>query len=775
MRRAHRSLVPVAALGAASFLFTLAPAAPPPPVADGTWRVVAWNDLGMHCMDADYSVFSILPPFNTVQAQTVLPSGRLGTPADGLTLTYEAVPDPEGSFNATSQGKTDYWSFADVLYGGSTTPDVGLAGYDMPGSANVPQAMGWDPARSLWSAEGVPITPLDSQGRTRNYPLMRIVARASNGSVVASADVVLPVSAEMDCRACHASGSGPDAEPAAGWVYDANGEHDYRRNVLRLHDELHLGETTFDQALTQAGYQSAGLLATADAGQPILCASCHRSNALPGTGQAGITQLTIAMHAKHAGAKDPESGLALDDVAARSACYTCHPGSETRCLRGAMGAAVASDGELAMQCQSCHGGMSKVGDVAREGWLEQPNCQACHTGTATSNNGQIRYTSAFEPSGALRVAVDDTFATDPDAPAPGFSLYRFSAGHGGLTCEACHGSTHAEYPGLHGNDNLQMIALQGHAGTLSECTTCHVEQPEVAAGGPHGLHPVGDFWVDHHTDAAEKNLSACRDCHGTDYRGTVLSRILGDRDLHTPWGTKSWFRGAQVSCYGCHDGPHDDDASTNSPAVVQDAAIEVAQAPVPVALVASDPNGDPLTLRIVSQPTHGRVGVAGTTATYHPDPGFAGTDAFTFAAWDGSVESNLGTVTVTRRASWSTFGSGYPGTGGIVPALTADAPPAIGSHVTILLGNPTSGSAPALVFTSNEYASIPTAFGGMAWLLPQAVVPIVVPPGGASIGWSIPNNPTVVGYVLHGQAVVLDAGALFGLAFTPALRLVLGT
>jgi len=30
-----------------------------------TQTLVGWNDLGMHCMDADYSVFSILPPFNT--------------------------------------------------------------------------------------------------------------------------------------------------------------------------------------------------------------------------------------------------------------------------------------------------------------------------------------------------------------------------------------------------------------------------------------------------------------------------------------------------------------------------------------------------------------------------------------------------------------------------------------------------------------------------------------------------------------------------------------
>jgi len=87
--------------------------------------------------------------------------------------------------------------------------------------------------------------------------------------------------------------------------------------------------------------------------------------------------------------------MKLDDTGNRSACYTCHPGSATKCLRGAMGAAVAADGSMAMQCQSCHGGMRDVGATTRTGWLDEPRCDSCHTGTAVRNNGQIRYTSVF--------------------------------------------------------------------------------------------------------------------------------------------------------------------------------------------------------------------------------------------------------------------------------------------------------------------------------------------------------------------------------------------
>ena len=46
-------------------------------IARTGWTVVAWNNLGMHCMDADFSVFAILPPYNTIQAQVIDASGRL--------------------------------------------------------------------------------------------------------------------------------------------------------------------------------------------------------------------------------------------------------------------------------------------------------------------------------------------------------------------------------------------------------------------------------------------------------------------------------------------------------------------------------------------------------------------------------------------------------------------------------------------------------------------------------------------------------------------------
>ena len=44
---------------------------------------------------------------------------------------------------------------------------------------------------------------------------------------------------------------------------------------------------------------------------------------------------------------------------------------------------------------------------------------------------------------------------------------------------------------------------------------------------------------------------------------------------------------------------------------------------------------------------HGSVSLTGTTATYYPEQDFAGPDSFSFAAFDGFKESNLGNVSVS--------------------------------------------------------------------------------------------------------------------------------
>ena len=627
------------------------------------YTVLGWNNLGLHCMDADYSVFSILPPYNTVNAQLIDQNGFLVTNPAGVTLTYQAVADPSGSINTTSIGKSDFWQFVLPLFGVSLPLDVGLpvpgpGSFAMPGTNNIPQAMLFETNATWFSAYGVPITPYDDTLTKNPYPMMRLVATTGSNSL-GRLDVVLPVSDEMDCRACHASGSGDAAKPTSGWVNVSNPQLDYRLNILLLHDEQQGTDAVFQAALATNQFNAAGLYATATVNSnPVLCASCHLSEALPGSGLAGIEPLTEAVHGLHANVTDPTNGLTLDASSNSSACYRCHPGSVTRWLRGAMGNAVAADGSMLMQCQSCHGSMSDVGAATRTGWLQEPNCQACHSGTASSNSGQIRYTSVFDSPGHMRVPADATFATNPDTPAPGLSLYRFSSGHGGLYCEACHGSTHAEFPSSQDNDNVQSIQNQGHVGMFVECDSCHGIQPNSINGGPHGLHALGQWWVDHHHDAVDSpsvGPEQCQACHGTDYRGTVLSRSQANRTI-SAFGTKNFWRGFQIGCYTCHNGPGQGTANKNHPPVVTDtSAFTPTNTPVAIMLSAKDADGNALTLRVVSQARHGTVGLTGTAATYYPETGYAGGDSFTFAAWDGQTDSNLGTVQITVGGSGCVF------------------------------------------------------------------------------------------------------------------------
>jgi hypothetical protein len=199
------------------------------------------------------------------------------------------------------------------------------------------------------------------------------------------------------------------------------------------------------------------------------------------------------------------------------------------------------------------------------------------------------------------------------------------------------------------------------------------------------MHPVGSAWVSSHHNVLESgqaNRTQCQPCHGTDYRGTVLSRMQADRTL-SAFGTKTLFRGALVGCYNCHTGPNDDNANNSTPPVVtgvvtnttNDRAVGI---PLPV-------TGAGATPRIISQAASGSVGLNTNTgvATYFPNAGFVGTDQFTFAAYDGSKNSNLATGVVTvAQGPFSigaaahvppTYPAAWPVAFTVVPTITNNA------------------------------------------------------------------------------------------------------
>jgi len=499
----------------------------------------------MHCIDGkDYSIFSILPPYNIVHAQLIKRAEPPVPITSGVTITYQAMVDSTGSVNTSSASKTNFWTYITTLFLAVEPPDTGLTGNKT--QSKTPQAMSYNPAEGYWEGVGIPSVPYDDKGTFKPFPMAKLVAKDSTGKVLAQATVVLSVSDEISCNTCHASNSDPNAMPAGGWVNNPDPAKDAKLNILKKHDD----RWNISQYLTQLkangyNYQSS-LYQTANSGTPVLCAACHSDNALNLPGLAGIGAEASDMHTLHGPQVLLLNNMTLDQNAASSdlnSCYLCHPGPVTQCKRGAMNTQL---------CSSCHGNVSYVGTASRNPWFIEPACQMCH-------NTSQRYTTTFDGTGQWRQTTDTTFATNNNVPITGANLYRYSTGHGTIFCSACHGSPHAEYPSLQANDNVYPTKLQGYAAKITECTVCHTSQLAVTGkGGPHGLHNVGQTWVNGHPDYVDSHgYQACAYCHGATYKGLALSESKVARSFTLDDGQKKTFSaGHQFSCYDCHNGPN---------------------------------------------------------------------------------------------------------------------------------------------------------------------------------------------------------------------------
>lgn len=349
--------------------------------------IIGWNDLGMHCSNKDYSTIVVLPPYNNIRAQVIRVGDSLTNPAimtSGFRVAYE-IPG-----NTYSIGKTNFWSYEDALFGVNLPDNIGLTGEGLTGDMHI--------SDNFFKVEGVPLTPYTDADLVNEDPfqLGLLSFYNSGGALLATTQPVIPVSNEINCV--------------------SSGCHTSEQQILNMHDD----EGGFNPNNT-----------------PILCASCHSSNALGAAGQPGIPSLSEVIHKKH--------GERTND------CYKCHPGPNTQCLRGVMKT------QYHFECQTCHGSVTQVGESissGREPWLEEPSC-----GAAACHGSQ--------------------FAEEPG------KLFRESQGHGGLFCSACHGEPHAILPSGNARDNVQNIALQGYAGTLNNCATCHGFTPD--GEGPHGI------------------------------------------------------------------------------------------------------------------------------------------------------------------------------------------------------------------------------------------------------------------------------------------------
>jgi hypothetical protein len=340
--------------------------------------ILGFNDLGMHCMNQDFSEICILPPFNNLHAQVILRGEEPRILSSGVTVRYN-VPG-----NTFSTGKTNFWDFAQALFGVPLRPNVGLTGNRLAGLMK-PTGNG------DWEATGIPITPIDDAGALNPYPLAKITALQA-GKVIARTRAVVPVSWEISCNICHDT-------PGVSVATD----------ILRKHDARH-------------GTQL-------EASKPVLCARCHADPALGTPGLDGVSTLSHAMHGSHA--------ARLDAVNLTNKCYACHPGFETNCQRDIHFA-------KGIHCVDCHGSMADVAAPDRTPWVDEPTCASCHSRL----NPRLQYEEpgklykvSHGHHGVLCASCHGSpHAITPTVTAPDNVQAIGLQGHAGVidTCAVCH-------------------------------------------------------------------------------------------------------------------------------------------------------------------------------------------------------------------------------------------------------------------------------------------------------------------------------------------------
>src|SRR5207244_837824 len=119
------------------------------------------------------------------------------------------------------------------------------------------------------------------------------------------------------------------------------------------------------------------------------------------------------------------------------------------------------------------------------------------------------------------------------------------------------------------------------------------------------------------------------------------------------------FNGPDSFTYRANDGSLDSNIATVSITVtaVNDAPVASDQTVATnedtakaITLGATDVEGSPLTYAIVTGPAHGTLSGTAPAVTYTPAANYNGADSFTFKANDGSLDSNVATVSITVTA-----------------------------------------------------------------------------------------------------------------------------
>jgi Tol biopolymer transport system component len=143
------------------------------------------------------------------------------------------------------------------------------------------------------------------------------------------------------------------------------------------------------------------------------------------------------------------------------------------------------------------------------------------------------------------------------------------------------------------------------------------------------------------------------------------------------------------------------------------------------------------------------------------------------SADDNGVVDVFVHTTAALPASWTHYGSGFPGTNGI-PSIVSRDLPILGATITVDVSNSFGKPTWGVLLAGIARADDATLRGGAILVDLPLVDPITFSYGGDSFTGTLPLDFGEFGTTLDLQVLEVDPGAATGVSFTPGLELVLG-
>jgi VCBS repeat-containing protein len=285
----------------------------------------------------------------------------------------------------------------------------------------------------------------------------------------------------------------------------------------------------------------------------------------------------------------------------------------------------------------------------------------------------------YSPPNQAPVADDDAYSTDEDTTlniaAPGVlgndsdadgdpltAVLDTGPGNGTLTLNADGSFTYTPDSDFNGIDSFIYHANDGSADSNTATVTITVD----AVNDP----PVANddaATTDEDTAVTFDVLANDVDMDGDALIVSSITSMASGTAIDNGDGTVTYspnpnFNGYDSFTYTANDGQANSNVATvtinvipvNDPPVATDDAYATDEdTTLNIAAPGmlgndSDPDGDPLTVVVVTVPQHGSGSIGSDgSLNYMPDANFSGSDTFSYKASDGTAESNISTVTIT--------------------------------------------------------------------------------------------------------------------------------